>query len=295
MLGKIQAYIWLARPHQFVKNIFVLLPIFFGHKLADPGALLNGLYAFLAFCFTSAAIYVINDLLDINEDRLHPVKRNRPLASGTILPRNAHLFSFLLAMAALFFSFLVDSGQFRLVLLSYFILNILYCTALKKIALVDICCIGIGFVLRVVAGAAAIQVPLSHWIVMVTFLLALFLALAKRRDDVLLANDEGRMVRSNIGRYNLEFISGAMVLMASVTVVSYIMYTVSPGVIMQHGSDKIYLTGFWVILGFLRYLQVTFVENRSGSPTMVLLKDYFLQLVLFCWLGTFFILIYAGR
>jgi decaprenyl-phosphate phosphoribosyltransferase len=112
---------------------------------------------------------------------------------------------------------------------------------------------------------------------------------------VVLTSENGMLVRRNVDKYNFEFISGAMVLMASVTVVSYIMYTVSPAVIQLHRSDKLYLTGFWVILGFLRYLQITFVENKSGSPTMVLLRDYFLQIVILCWMGSFFILLYVVK
>lgn len=292
--NNIKSYLILARPHHYVKNAFVLLPLFFGHKLTDPAALLNGVYAFLAFSFCASAIYSLNDLIDAEADRLHPQKMKRPVAAGTVTPVQAVLFSIgMIALSAAFCA-VINSWSFFLVILGYFILNLLYCFGLKKVVLLDICCIGIGFVLRVVAGAAVASVPVSHWIIIITFLLALFLALAKRRDDVLLATQQGTIARKNIDLYNLEFISSSMVLMASVTVVSYILYTVSPEIIQLHRSDKLYLTGFWVLLGFLRYMQITFVEHKSGSPTLVLLKDYFLQFILAAWLVSFFILLYVS-
>jgi len=293
-INNIRSFLILARPHQYVKNTFVLLPLFFGHKFTDTAALLNGFYAFWAFSFCASAIYAINDVVDASGDRVHPEKRKRPVASGLIAPVQALVFGSGLLILSLLVSLLTGSRGFLLVLLGYFGLNLLYCLGLKRIVLVDICCIGIGFVLRVIAGGAVAAVPVSHWIIIITFLLALFLALAKRRDDVLLVNEQGTLVRENVASYNMEFISSAMVVMASVTVVSYIMYTVSPDVIQLHRTDKLYLTSFWVLLGFLRYMQMTFVENKSGSPTLVLLRDVFLQVIIAAWLVNFFILLYVG-
>ena len=156
----------------------------------------------------------------------------------------------------------------------------------------DIVCIAIGFVLRIFAGGLAAGIAVSPWLVIMTFLLALFLALAKRRDDLLIVNDGGTRVRKAIDGYNLEFISLAMGIMASVIIVAYILYTVSPEVVAKHGTGKLYISGIWVLLGLLRYLQITFVEEKSGSPTLVLIKDYLLQGVIVLWLANIFILLY---
>lgn len=290
----LKSYLILARPHQYIKNGFVLLPLFFAHKFTDPATLLNGLYALLAFSFGASAIYVFNDVLDAASDRVHPQKSKRPVAAGAVSPERALFFAAFMLCLSLVVALPAGSPAFLWLLLGYFVLNILYSLWLKKIVLVDICCIGIGFVLRILAGGAVAEVPVSHWIIIITFLLALFLALAKRRDDVRLVHEKGIQARDNAVAYNTEFILSAMVVMASVTVVSYIMYTVSPEVIALHGTDKLYLTSFWVLLGFLRYMHITFVENNSGSPTLVLLRDVFLQLVICSWLVNFFLLLYVG-
>jgi 4-hydroxybenzoate polyprenyltransferase len=166
-------------------------------------------------------------------------------------------------------------------------MNLLYSFGLKHIPILDINIIAIGFVLRLLMGSAAggDALPLSMWIVLITFLLALFLALAKRRDDVLLA-EEGKKVRKSIDGYNLEFINGAMMIMASVTIVFYISYTITEGV-TRFQTDKLYFTVFFVILGIMRYMQITFVEKKSGSPTKILLRDIFLQITILGWLVSF--------
>ena len=176
----------------------------------------------------------------------------------------------------------------------YIFLNTFYSLKLKHFAVIDVTTVAIGFVLRVFAGGFAIGILPSHWLVLMTFLLALFMSLAKRRDDLLLARC-GNPHRKSLDGYNLEFVSGAMMVMAAVTIVSYILYTVSPDVIQKHGTANLYLSTFWVIIGLLRYMQVTFVREKSGSPTQVLLRDRFLQLVIFLWLLTFLGLIYVAR
>jgi hypothetical protein len=141
----------------------------------------------------------------------------------------------------------------------------------------------------VAAGGEVAEVPISHWIITMTFLLALFLAFAKRRDDCLMSA-AGRNTRKCSDSYSLEFVSTSMAVMASVIIVAYLLYTVSPETIQKHGTDQLYLTGVWVIIGLLRYLQITFVEERSGSPTKVFLQDYFLQIVILLWIASFFLL-----
>jgi len=284
-------YLQLARPHQYVKNCFIFLPLFFGYKLGDLEILPAVFLAFLSFCLVASSVYVINDMVDVHEDRQHPVKCLRPLASGQLNSLQALLFLALLLLTAVIIALLLWNRAFLVILLAYFALNLAYSFFLKHIAIVDVVCIAIGFVLRVAAGGVVAGVPISHWLVTMTFLLALFLAFAKRRDDCLLTA-AGRNTRKCSDSYNLEFVSISMAVMASVIIVAYLLYTVSPETIKKHGTDQLYLTALWVIMGLLRYLQITFVEERSGSPTMVFLQDYFLQTIIFLWIASFFLLFY---
>lgn len=172
-------------------------------------------------------------------------------------------------------------------------MNIAYCIRLKQIALVDVFIISVGFVLRVIFGGLVINVVLSQWIIIMTFLLALFLAFAKRRDDVVIYTGTGIKSRKNVNRYNLDFMNLAITIVATITVVSYIMYTTSYEVIERTGSSYLYMTSIFVLLGILRYLQLTLVDIKSASPTNVLLKDRFIQFCIACWILSFFVIIYV--
>lgn len=287
---KARAFVKLARPHQYVKNGFVWLPLFFGYRIADAGAVMATAAAFIAFCLAASAIYIINDLMDIEADRLHPVKKRRPLACGAVGKTEAVSVAIMLFAVSSFLSLVLLPTRFLFIIAVYTLLNIAYTFRLKHFAIVDIVCISVGFVLRVFAGGISADVAVSHWIILITFLSALFLALAKRRDDLLLSTS-GINVRKSVEGYNLEFVSVCMVMLASITIVSYILYTVSPEIVKLHGNHM-YMTSFWVIVGFLRYIQIAIVEQKSGSPTMVLLKDRFLQIVIALWGGNSFILLY---
>lgn len=293
-MGKIQAFIRLARPDQYVKNGFVFLPLIFGHQLFNPDAGVVVLAAFAGFCLASSAVYVFNDLKDMVEDQAHPVKCHRPLASGQVSPVQALWFTGLLAMGSLGLGLGLGNGAYLAILIGYLLLNTAYTLKLKHVAIIDVVTVSIGFVLRVFAGGVVIDLLPTHWLVLMTFLLALFISLAKRRDDLLLAR-LGNSSRRSLDGYNLEFVSGAMMIMAAVTIVSYILYTVSPDVVHKHGARHLYLTSFWVIIGLLRYMQITFVQEKSGSPTQVLLNDLFLQIVAALWLISFVVLIYVAH
>ncbi|MDY0124156.1 decaprenyl-phosphate phosphoribosyltransferase [Sulfurimonas sp.] len=275
----------LFRIHQYIKNLFIFLPLLFSFSFSDSQDNLNVLVAFLLFSLLASSIYIFNDLLDINEDRAHPTKRNRPLASGSVSKSTAISLMLILSTTSLGISLLFNTELFT-VLLIYFLLNIAYTLKLKHIAILDIFIIASGFVLRLFAGSSVTEIPLSMWIILMTFLLALFLALAKRRDDVLLSL-EGQETRKNIDGYNLEFVNASMVLMAGVVIVSYLMYTISPEVEGRLGTEHLYLTSFFVILGIFRYMQITFVEEDSGSPTKVVIRDKFLKLTILFWLISF--------
>lgn len=285
-------YIKLLRPHQYLKNLAIFLPLFFAGQIRNYDVLLDTGLIFIGFCLCASAIYILNDTFDIEDDRKHPTKKNRPLASGAVpVSHGIVIMLAILAIGSLLI-FFVNKTAFFLTAI-YVGNNLLYSFRLKHIPILDINIIAVGFVLRLFIGESVAPdlVPLTMWIVLITFLLALFLALAKRRDDVLLAAT-GKKVRKSIDGYNLEFINGGMIIMASVTIVSYISYTISEEVINRVGSDDLYLTTIFVLLGVLRYLQITFVEKKSGSPTKVLMKDIFLQLTLVAWLIAFVAILY---
>ncbi|MBU2547917.1 MAG: UbiA prenyltransferase family protein [Proteobacteria bacterium] len=288
----IGAYVRLARPHQHLKNGFVFIPIIFGYKLTDVQALICGWWAFVAFSLAASSVYAFNDLRDAESDRQHPNKKNRPVASGEIGSTGAEIFSLVLLLVSVILSYFLLNKLFLLILMAYLFLNLAYSTWLKRLALVDVICIATGFVLRVLAGGAACGIWISNWLILMTFLLALFLAFAKRRDDLVLRVDR-RAIRKSLGDYNLEFVDLSMVLTAGVIIVAYIMYSISADVVAKHGTDKLYVSSIWVILGILRYFQISFVLKKSGSPARVLIKDVFLQVVILGWLATILVVLYV--
>jgi len=256
------------RPHQYIKNLFIFLPLFFALKITDIPLLTNAFIAFIAFSLTASAIYTLNDYHDIEEDRQHPKKKSRPLASGAITKSQAIIIMTILATAG--FALMATLSLKAVdILAAYVMMNIAYSFYLKHIAILDVVIIAIGFVLRLFIGSAVTGIPLSMWIVLMTFLLALFMALAKRRDDMLIYLDTGKKMRKVIDGYNLQFLDTAMSIMASVVIVAYVIYTSSAEVIARVNSEYLYLTGLFVILGVMRYLQVALVLKDSGSPTKI--------------------------
>lgn len=286
-----KSMIQLLRVHQYIKNLFILLPLFFALRITDLDLLTHAIAAFVAFSLAASAIYILNDYHDIEEDRQHPKKKNRPLASGAI--SKAQAIGIMVVLAAVGFWLMhMFSWSATGILATYVILNIAYSYYLKHIAIVDVVIIAVGFVLRLFVGSAVTGIPLSMWIVVMTFLLALFMALAKRRDDVLIFLETGKKMRRVIDGYNLQFLDTAMAIMASVVIVAYITYTTSSEVLSRMHSEYLYLTALFVVLGVLRYLQVAFVLKDSGSPTKIVLKDRFMQFVLFGWIISFAWILY---
>lgn len=286
------ALLRLVRVRQAAKNLFVFLPLFFGLELTDLDLLIRAAVAFAAFTLTAWAVYVFNDIQDVESDRRHPVKRDRPLASGEVSEDAAAVMAGTLVVASFALMMTVSTGAVWILAL-YAALNGSYSLGLKHVPVLDVCIIALGYVLRVLLGGAATGIPLSAWIVVMTFLLALFLALAKRRDDVVLFLETGNRARKSIDGYNLAFLDSAMTIMAGVVIVAYVSYALAPGLSERLGTENFYLTTFFVVLGILRYLQVAMVEEKSGNPTEVLFRDHFLQLTLLGWLGTCLWLMYA--
>ena len=284
----------LIRPHQWIKNLVVLFPIFFGGALGHLESLYEGCITMIAFSFIASSIYCLNDIIDVEDDRRHPKKCNRPLASGRV--SIAHGYAIMIVMVILSMVsllFLPDKCvETTGVVGFYWVLNVAYCLFLKQHAIIDVCIVAFGFVLRILAGGIATDIRLSKWIVFMTFLLMLFLSFAKRRDDVLRMNETGEAPRKNTIRYNLTFINQAITITASVTLVCYIMYTVSPETIANFHTENLYLTSVFVLLGLLRYIQLAVVDKKSGDPTKVILHDRFIQCIVLGFGLTFFIIIY---
>lgn len=285
----------LIRPHQWIKNLFILVPLFFGGALFDLHALWQGMVAVLAFSLAASSVYCYNDIVDADADRRHPVKCRRPVASGAISTHQAYGLMALMLVLSAAATLLIDVRNMlyvQLVIAFYYVLNMAYCSRLKQYAIIDVCIVAFGFVLRLLAGGLATDIELSKWIVLMTFLITLFMSFAKRRDDVLRMNETGQAPRKNTSRYNLTFINQAITITASVTLVCYIMYTVSPEVEEHFSSPYLYLTSIFVLLGLLRYIQIAVVDQKSGDPTKIILHDHFTQLIVVLWGLSFLFFIY---
>ncbi len=291
MKNRIKNIFALIRPHQYIKNLFIFLPLFFAGQITNPELLANAFIAFMAFSASASAIYILNDCLDIEEDSRHPEKRRRPLASGSISKKSAATLISVFSIAGILIMARLSPEAFS-ILAAYIILNIAYNFYLKHISIADVAIIAIGFALRLFVGSKATMTPLSKWIIILTFLLALFLALAKRRDDILIFLNTGKKMRRAIDGYNLKFIDGAMSVMASVVIVAYILYTTSIDVVQRLQNENLYLTSMFVVLGIMRYLQITFVEKESGSPTKIVLHDKFMRTTILAWIFSFVWIIY---
>jgi decaprenyl-phosphate phosphoribosyltransferase len=285
----------LLRPKQYIKNLLIFFPLFFSLNLFDLKLFSSALLAFCAFCFAASAVYIINDIKDIKKDSEHPKKKKRPIASGKVSPNNGVMISTVMISLALAISY-ISGFNLVIIIAAYFVMNIFYSFGLKNIPLLDIHIISAGFIMRLLAGTdigGVRGVSPSHWIIIMTFLLSLFLAFAKRRDDLVLAS-KGVDVRKAMSGYSIDFVNGAMSVMSAVIIVSYLLYTLDSSVIAHFKSQYLFSTGFFVVLGIFRYMQLTFVYNKTGNPTEVVFTDRFLQITILCWIGLFLYFGYQG-
>tara|TARA_B110000003_G_C16647710_1_gene532801 strand:+ start:844 stop:1650 length:807 start_codon:yes stop_codon:yes gene_type:complete len=267
------------------------MPLFFSGEINNANLLLNAFLAFLAFSSAASAVYIFNDINDIKQDLAHPRKRFRPIASAEIGKKTA----LLVMMGFTIFSFTISSQiafEAILVIIFYLMINVAYSFYLKHIVILDINVIACGFVLRILLGSLVTQTDLSMWIIVLTYLLALFLALAKRRDDVLIFLKSGKKMRKAIDGYSINFIDRALLIIATTIVITYISFTVSNDVQLRIKSEYLYLTVLFVLFGLLRYLQITFIDENTASPVSIILKDRFLQIMIFLWLSSFSYLLY---
>ena len=284
------AYLKLLRPKDWAKNLFLFIPLFFAGEFLDGDKLIRLFYGFIAFSCIASSIYIINDYRDREDDRKHPVKCKRPLAAGTVSPTAAIVICTILILGGFGLAWWIRD-KFLFVLAIYFFINLGYSLGLKNVPILDIILLAAGFVLRIKSGSVIARVFLSEWIVIMVFLLSIFMAIGKRRDDVLLKLSSGTDMRKSIKGYNLDFLNTLLALVSAVIIVSYFMYTMSPEVETRLGR-RLYYTCLFVMAGLMRYLQIIYVSSDSGSPTKILYKDRFIQLTLVLWIASFALILY---
>jgi 4-hydroxybenzoate polyprenyltransferase len=280
------------RPRQWIKNVFVLAGVVFGGQLFDVRAVLRAFGCFFAFCAASSAVYLINDVFDRAGDAHHPVKRKRPIASGRLPVSVAVVAAFFLAIGALGGAAAL-SGSVLAILITYLAFSAAYSTGLKSVFIVDVLILSSGFVLRAVAGAAAVRAEISPWLVCCTFLLALYLALGKRRNELTLLGDAARNHRKNLGSYSTALLDSWLTALSGATIVCYALYTQSPRTVENFHTTGLLYTVPFVVYALFRYQHLVLRENAGGDPGNSLLRDRGMMAAIVGWAVTAAFIVYA--
>jgi 4-hydroxybenzoate polyprenyltransferase len=281
------------RAYQWSKNLLLFAALVFARQLEVPGQLTKAVVAFLAFCAASSAMYLLNDILDVKQDRLHPEKCKRPIASGRLSIRTAGLAAVVLGAVALGVAWFLGRG-FLGILAVYVFATVAYSLGLKNVFLVDVLVISIGFVIRALAGAVALDVPFSNWLVVCTLFLALFLSLSKRRYEIQLLEEEAVNHREVLGHYTVQYLDSLNLVVACATLIAYTIYTCSPEVVSRLGTDRLYLTLPFVVYGLFRYLYLLHINTHGGDPARTLVRDKYLMVAVLLW-GALCVLIIYGK
>jgi 4-hydroxybenzoate polyprenyltransferase len=280
------------RPEQWTKNFIVFAGLLFGLQLFNTSAVLRTLAAFAVFCALSGVVYVVNDIMDRDADRRHPLKARRPIASGALSPVVAGAAAAALAVGGMAAAFALGR-TFGLVALTYLALLTAYSGPLKHIVIVDVLTIAVGFVLRAAAGAVAVKVPISHWLLIVTILLALFLALSKRRHELVLLAGEAAQHRPILGEYSPYLLDQMISVVTASTLVAYIFYCISPETVQKFGTDLLGLTIPFPLYGIFRYLYLVHRREGGGSPSQMLLNDRPLLICVGLWVAAVVVIVYV--
>jgi 4-hydroxybenzoate polyprenyltransferase len=282
------------RPEQWTKNLLVFAALIFAHQLFDPTAIRAAASAFAIFCALSSVVYLINDVADRDSDRRHPLKSRRPIAAGVVSVPAALLTAAAIGTAAVGAAFLLGTG-FGIVAVSYLALMALYSGSLKHIVIIDVLTISVGFVLRAVAGAVAINVAISHWLFVCTILLALFISLAKRRHELVLLADGAASHRRILGEYSSHLLDQMIAIVAASTLIAYAFYTISPETVQKFGTARLDLTIPFPLYGIFRYLYIVHQREGGGSPADLLLNDRPLLACVTLWAGAVVLIIYGTK
>lgn len=281
------------RPKQWVKNLLIFAAVLFSLHFRDTHLLLRVLIGFVAYCATSSAVYVMNDVIDLQSDRQHPVKSLRPIASGQVSPNTAIGVAVVLLIAALGTAWWLEHTFFFL-LLGYLVLQLVYSTTLKHMVFLDVMAIATGFVLRAIGGAFIIHVEFSHWLIICTFLLALFLGFGKRRHELTLMTDDAHMHRRVLGDYSPYLLDQMIGVVTASTLIVYILYTTSAEVQQHFGTINLIYTVPFVLYGIFRYLLLIHQKDRGGDPTKTLLDDHPLQVAIVAWVAAVLLILYPS-
>jgi 4-hydroxybenzoate polyprenyltransferase len=281
-----------VRPSQWVKNSFVLAPVVFAKHLTDVSTIKRAIGAFGVFCLIAGAVYTLNDLVDVEADRAHPVKRKRPIASGQVPPALAKAMIVVLLAVGLTGAWL-GPWQFGLAATSYFVVNVAYSLKLKKIAYLDVGLIAFFFVLRVLAGGFAMNIRVSHYLLICTATLALFLGFGKRRHEMGSANAAKQ--RAALEAYSTKTLTTALAATGLASVVVYLLYTLDPHTEAMFGSQYLWLTTIHPLLGVLRFLQLVVTRPKAESPTQEMLRDTPFMLNIVCWVAEIIVIVYRLR
>ncbi len=275
-------YLKLVRPKHWLKNGFVLLAIVFAGKLLDVSSLVNTGLALVSYCLLASGIYVVNDMLDANSDKKHPVKKYRPIASGKISKKNAVVLAILLLLGGFGLSYFINFNFFMLAVL-YVSMMILYSLGLKGVVGLDLLIVSVGFVIRAAAGALAINVSFSPWLFVSALFLALFLIIGKRRNELGVLKETAKSHRKSLNSYSVDMLNQLLSVSASASLLSYTLYTLNPSTIERFGTESLYLTLPIVVYGFFRYFYLVFKKDLGGDPANTLLSDKPLILTIVLW------------
>ena len=270
------------RVYQWSKNLLVFAALVFAQQLHVPGQMLRSVVAFAAFCLASSAVYLLNDIIDVEKDRVHPEKRERPLASGAMQVSTATVLAAALAVVSLGLSIALG-GAFLLILLFYLGLHVVYNAGLKNVAIVDVLIVAVGFPVRAMAGAIALDEVFSNWLVVCTLFGALFLSISKRRHEIRLLEHEALNHREVLGAYSVPYLDALNLLVAGATLITYTIYTCSPEVVERLGTDKLYVTLPLVVYGLFRYFYLVHNDLDVGDPTNTLIRDVPLRVTVVLW------------
>jgi 4-hydroxybenzoate polyprenyltransferase len=279
------------RPAQWTKNLLVFAGLLFGRRLFDFASVVDAVSAFVVFCALSGVVYLVNDVADRESDRLHPLKSRRPIASGALPVPVALGVALALGSGALASAFVIGAA-FATVAAAYLALQVLYSFALKHVVIIDVLTIAIGFVLRAVGGAVAVHVDISHWLLVCTTLLALFIALAKRRHEIVLLASDAATHRPILGEYTPYLLDQMIGVVTASTLISYIFYTISPETQVKFGTAWLGLTIPFPLYGIFRYLYLVHQRDGGGSPADLLLTDRPLLACVALWALTVAVIIY---
>ncbi len=279
------------RPHQWVKNVFIFTALIFSEHLFDMMYLWNTFGAFAIFSFVSGAVYIFNDIVDYEKDKVHPVKALRPIASDQLNRKTAFIFGLLILILSLYAAFTIQIG-FLFILLIYLLINFLYTIKLKEIILIDVFSIASGFILRVVSGAVIINVPISRWFIVCTLALALFLGFAKRRHEVVLLGKAGTGHRLVLAEYSRRYLDQIITILSTSIIVSYLLYTIDPDTIYKFGTDRLIFTSIFVFYGVFRYMYLIDKNRGTGDPSKVVFTDPGIAISVALWFISSIALIY---